>query len=331
MNQIKTVLLLGLLTGLLVVLGGAIGGRSGMVIALIIAAAMNFFSYWYSDKIVLKLYRARPVSESEAPGVYGMVQELAAGAGLPTPRVYVVDDDTPNAFATGRNPENAVVAVTTGIVRTLSPRELRGVLGHELAHIKDRDILISSVAATLAGAIMVLASMARWTMFFGGSDDEEGGGLGIVGVLLMSILAPIGAMLVQMAVSRSREYLADKEGAEMARDPEALASALTRLQEANQRKPMNHVQPQTAHLCIVNPLSGGGLAGLFSTHPPMNERVARLRAMAGKGGYQTPPVQPHRNMAPPPPPPPQPQVNQPARGSKPGRDSKPGRGKIDWS
>ncbi len=323
MNQLKTVLLLGLLTGLLVALGGAIGGQSGMVIALIIAIAMNFFSYWYSDKIVLKLYRARPVNESEAPGVYGMVEELARGAGLPTPRVYVVDDDTPNAFATGRNPQNAVVAVTTGILKTLSPRELRGVLGHELAHVKDRDILISSVAATLAGAIMVLATMARWTMFFGGSsDDDEGGGLGIVGVLLMSILAPIGAMLIQMAVSRSREYLADKEGAEMARDPEALASALSRLQEANQRKPMHNAKPQTAHMFIVNPLSGGSLASLFSTHPPMAERVARLRAMAGKGNYEPGPVQPHRTAAPPPPPPPPPPPTQ---------EKRPGRGKIDWS
>lgn len=321
MNQIKTVLLLGLLTGLLVVLGGALGGRGGMIIALIMAAAMNFFSYWYSDKIVLKLYRARPVSESEAPGVYGMVEELAHGAGLPTPRVYVVDDDTPNAFATGRNPQNAVVAVTTGILKTLSPRELRGVLGHELAHVKDRDILISSVAATLAGAIMVLATMARWSMFFGGSDDEEGGGLGIVGVLLMSILAPIGAMLVQMAVSRSREYLADKEGAEMARDPEALASALTRLQEANQRKPMHDARPQTAHMFIVNPLSGGSLAHLFSTHPPMAERVARLKAMAGQGSYEPPPVQPRWSQAPPPPPPP----------PHPVQRHQPGRGKIDWS
>jgi heat shock protein HtpX len=321
MNQIKTVLLLGLLTGLLVVLGGAIGGRSGMVIALIIAAAMNFFSYWYSDKIVLKMYRARPASESEAPGVYGMVHELAMSAGLPTPKVYVVDDDTPNAFATGRNPQNAVVAVTSGILRTLSPRELRGVLGHELAHVKDRDILVSSVAATLAGAIMVLATMARWSMFFGGSsDDDEGGGLGIVGLLAMSILAPIGAMLVQMAVSRSREYLADKEGALMARDPEALASALSRLQEANQRKPMDHVQPQTAHLCIVSPLSGGSMANLFSTHPPMQERVARLMAMAGQGNYEPPPVQSSRGMAPPPPPPPPPP-----------RAKQPGRGKIDWS
>jgi heat shock protein HtpX len=248
-----------------------------------------------------------------------MVKELAGSAGLPTPKVYVVDDDTPNAFATGRNPQNAVVAVTTGILRTLSTRELRGVLGHELSHVKDRDILVSSVAATLAGATMVLATMARWSMFFGGSDDDEGG-LGIVGLLLMSILAPIGAMLVQMAVSRSREYLADKEGALMARDPEALASALSRLQEANQRKPMDHVQPQTAHLCIVNPLSGGSLANLFSTHPPMEERVARLKAMARQGNYEPPPAQPGRNVAPPPPPPPPPpQANQP------------GKGKIDWS
>ncbi|KMY69014.1 protease HtpX [Desulfocarbo indianensis] len=321
MNQLKTVLLLGLLTGLLVVLGGVIGGRGGMVIALILAAAMNFFSYWYSDKIVLRMYRARPVSEEEAPGVYGMVEELCRQAGLPLPRVYVIDDDTPNAFATGRDPEHAVVAVTTGILRILSPRELRGVLGHELAHVKDRDILISSVAATLAGAVMVLANLARWSMFFGGSrDDEEGGGLGMVGVLLMSILAPLGAMLVQMAVSRSREYLADQEGAAMARDPQALASALTRLQEANQRQPMHDAQPQTAHMFIVNPLSGGGLTNLFSTHPPMEERVARLRAMAGQGGYAPPPAGPRRHAAPPPPPPPPPPAN--------GRN---GGGKIDWS
>ena len=324
MNQFKTVLLLGLLTGLLVALGGAMGGRGGMIIALVIAAAMNFFSYWYSDKIVLKMYRARPVTESEASGVYGMVSELAQNAGLPTPRVYVVDDDTPNAFATGRNPENAVVAVTTGILGSLSSRELRGVLGHELAHIKDRDILISSVAATLAGAVMVLASIARWSMFFGGSsDDDDGGGLGIVGVLAMSILAPIGAMLVQMAVSRSREYLADKEGAEMARDPEALASALTRMQEANQRQPMHDAKPQSAHMFIVNPLSGKSLAGLFSTHPPTEERVARLRQMAGQRNYTgfTPSAhEPRRAMAPPPPPPPQPNSTH-----------RPGRGKIDWS
>ncbi len=323
MNQLKTVLLLGLLTGLLVALGGALGGQNGMIIALVIAAAMNFFSYWYSDKIVLKMYRARPVAESEAPGVYGMVQELAQGAGLPTPRVYVIDEDTPNAFATGRNPEHAVVAVTTGILRTLSSRELRGVLGHELAHVKDHDILISSVAATLAGAIMVLASMARWSMFFGGSRDNEegGGGLGIVGILMMSILAPLGAMLVQMAVSRSREYLADHEGAEMARDPEALASALTRLQEANQKSPMHDASPQTAHMFIVNPLSGKSLASLFSTHPPMEERVARLQEMAGKVNYAPAPSQPLRTMAPPPPPPPPP----------PASSKGPGGGKIDWS
>lgn len=323
MNQLKTVLLLGLLTGLLVALGGAIGGRGGMIIALVIAAAMNFFSYWYSDKIVLKMYRARPVSESEAPGVYGMVRELAQSAGLPTPRVYVVDDDTPNAFATGRNPENAVVAVTTGILSALSPRELRGVLGHELAHIKDRDILISSVAATLAGAIMVLANLARWSMIFGGSrDDKEGGGSGILGILAMSILAPIGAMLVQMAVSRSREYLADKEGAEMARDPEALASALTRMQEANQRQPMHDAKPQSAHMFIVNPLSGKSLAGLFSTHPPTEERVARLKEMAGQGGYTgyTPPANEQRHSTAPTPPPPPPSSS-----------DRPGRGKIDWS
>jgi len=320
MNQVKTVLLLGLLTGLLVFIGGAVGGRSGMIIALILAGAMNFFSYWYSDKIVLKMYRAREVSEAEAPGLLATVRELASGAGLPMPRVYVIQDQTPNAFATGRDPAHAAVAVTTGIVDLLSPRELRGVLAHELSHVKNRDILISSVAATLAGAVMVLANLARWSMFFGGGDDEDEGGLGIVGLLLTSILAPLAAMLVQMAVSRSREYLADSSGARMCGDPEALASALNKLEQANRQRPMSRARPQTAHMFIVNPLSGASLAGLFSTHPPIAERVARLRAMAeGGGAGATPAWQPPRQetlASPPPPPPP------PRRG---------GRGTIDWS
>ncbi|MBI5524019.1 MAG: zinc metalloprotease HtpX [Desulfarculus sp.] len=316
MNQTKTVLLLGALTGLLVLLGGVIGGRGGMMIALVLAVAMNFFSYWYSDKIVLAMYQAQPVDEYQAPGLYNMVRELAATAGLPVPRVYIIEDETPNAFATGRDPEHAVVAVTSGIMRILNPRELRGVLAHELAHVKDRDILIGSVAATLAGAVMVLANLARFGAIFGGGrDDEEGGGGGMLGMILMSILAPVGAFLIQMAVSRGREYLADQEGAAMARDPEALAAALGKLEQANQAQPMLQAQPQTAHMFIVNPLSGSSFASLFSTHPPIAERMARLRAMAGQG-YAQPYVAPMApgGYAPPPPPPP--------RG---------GQGGIDWS
>ncbi len=280
MNQVKTVLLLGLLTGLLVWAGRAIGGQQGMVIALVLAAAMNFFSYWFSDKIVLAMYGAREVSEAEAPELVGIVRELATRAGLPMPRVYIIDTPTPNAFATGRNPSHAAVAVTTGLMQMLSPEELKGVLGHEIAHIKDRDILVSSVAATIAGAVMVLADMARWAMFFGGGDEDDEGGLGLVGLLVMSILAPLAAMLIQLAISRSREYLADREGAKLAGNPLWLAGALEKLEAANRALPMPGARPQTAHMFIVNPLSGGGLAGLFSTHPPIEERIARLRAMA---------------------------------------------------
>ncbi|MFH1034548.1 MAG: zinc metalloprotease HtpX [Pseudomonadota bacterium] len=311
MNQIKTVVLLGALTGLLVLLGGAIGGRSGMMIALVLAVAMNFFSYWYSDKIVLAMYQAQPVDERQAPGLHNIVRELCANAGLPMPRVYIINEDTPNAFATGRDPEHAMVAVTSGILRILNPRELRGVISHELSHVKDRDILISSVAATLAGAVMVLASMARWGAIFGGGRDDERGGGGMLGLILMSILAPLGAFLIQMAVSRSREYLADQEGAAMSRDPEALAAALGKLEQANQVQPMQDARPQTAHMFIVNPLSGSSLMGLFSTHPPIAERMTRLRQMAGPGHGQdhgqarpyTPPPAPG-GYAPPPPPPP---------------------------
>jgi heat shock protein HtpX len=316
MNRIKTVLLLGLLTGLMIAVGGAIGGRGGMLIALLLAAGMNFFSYWYSDKIVLKMYRAREVGPEAASGLHRTVGQLARDAGLPMPRVYVIDDQTPNAFATGRNPDHAVVAVTTGILELLSPRELRGVLAHELAHVKDRDILVSTVAATLAGAIMVLASIARWSAIFGGGDDEEGG-LGMVGLIVMSIVAPLAALMVQMAVSRSREYLADREGAELAQDPEALASALDKLARANQRRPLAQARPETSHLFIVNPLSGRRMAGLFSTHPPVEERVGRLRRMAGQGS--SPPSPPEGDYSPPPPPP---RRREAAGGSG---------GRIDWS
>jgi heat shock protein HtpX len=314
MNQIKTVVLLGALTGLMVLLGGAMGGRGGMMIALLLAAAINFFSYWYSDKIVLAMYQAQPVDQGQAPGLYNIVRELSAGAGLPMPRVYIIEEDTPNAFATGRDPEHAVVAVTSGILRILNPRELRGVIAHELAHVKDRDILISSVAATLAGAVMVLANLARFGAIFGGGrDDEEGGG--VVGMFVMSLLAPVAAFLIQMAVSRSREYLADQEGAVMSRDPEALAAALGKLEQANQARPMPDARPQTAHMFIVNPLSGASLMGLFSTHPPMAERMARLRQMAGQGHSRpyVPPMAPSGYAPPPPPPPPR------------------GRGGVDWS
>jgi heat shock protein HtpX len=259
-----------------------------MIIALLLAAAMNFFSYWYSDKIVLAMYRARPLDLSSGGGVYKIVAELTQRVGLPMPRLYVIDDDTPNAFATGRDPEHAVVAVTSGIIRILSPRELRGVLAHELAHVKDRDIFISSVAATLAGAVMVLADLARFGAVFGGmrgDDEEEGGGpLGVVGLVVMSILAPLAAMLIQMAVSRSREYLADHEGGLMSADPEALAAALAKLEQLNLALPMAQARPQTAHMFIVNPLSGQSLASLFSTHPPIPERIARLRELAAQTG-----------------------------------------------
>ncbi len=326
MNKIKTVILLGLLTALIVLIGRLIGGRAGMLIALVLAAAMNFFSYWYSDKIVLAMYRARPLDQASAGGVYQIVSELTQRAGLPMPRIFVIDDDTPNAFATGRDPEHAVVAVTGGIMRILSPRELRGVLAHELSHVKDRDILISSVAATLAGAVMVLADMARFGAIFGGlrGDDEDSGGgaLGVVGLVIMSILAPLAAMLIQMAVSRSREFLADHEGGLMSSDPEALAGALAKLEQANQAQPMADARPQTAHMFIVNPLSGQSLAGLFSTHPPIPERIARLKELAaqtGAGPWRGPapaPVGP--GYAPPPPP--------PRAGSAPR-----GGGRIDWS
>jgi heat shock protein HtpX len=253
--------------------------------ALILAGGMNFFSYWFSDKIVLKMYGAQEVSPNDDPELHGLVQELATRAGLPMPKVYVIPEETPNAFATGRNPQHAAVAVTNGIRRILNKRELAGVLGHELTHVLNRDILISSIAATLAGAISYLAHMAQWGMMFGaGRDrDEEGGGGNIFSLLIMMIVAPLAAMLIQMAVSRSREYGADAGGAKICGDPLALASALRKLHMGAQDVPLqvsNATANATAHMFIVNPLSGGGIANLFSTHPPMAERVARLEAMA---------------------------------------------------
>ncbi len=281
MNQVKTTLLLTLLTLLLVSMGGAIGGRGGMQIAFLMALVMNFGSYWFSDKIVLRMYNAREIGRSDNPAFYGLVERLAGRAGLPMPRVYLIPDQSPNAFATGRNPAHAAVAATEGILRILSSEELEGVMGHELGHVKNRDILISTIAATIAGAISMLGHMLQWgAMFGGGRDDEEGGGIGgLAGSLLLAILAPIAALLIQMAVSRSREFLADATGARICGRPQALASALAKLHNASQQVPLQDAAPATAHMFIVNPLTGGGLMTLFSTHPPMEERIARLRAM----------------------------------------------------
>jgi heat shock protein HtpX len=279
-NVFKTGLLLAVLTAMLVLIGGAIGGQQGMVIAFVIALAMNFFSYWFSDKIVLAAYGAKPIDEAEAPRLYAIVHRLATRAGIPMPRVYLMPSETPNAFATGRNPQHAVVAVTEGIMRILDEEELEGVLAHELSHVKNRDVLISTIAATLAGAITYLAHMAQWAAMFGGrSRDDEEGGSNPIAMILLAILAPIAAMLVQMAVSRSREFQADATGARVAGKPWGLAKALEKLQMANEAVPMANATPATAHLFIVNPLSGQTLMRLFSTHPPLEERIARLRAM----------------------------------------------------
>jgi heat shock protein HtpX len=288
MNQFKTFILMLVLTGIFILVGTAIGGRSGAIYAFVFAGLMNFVMYWFSDKMVLRMYGAREVSQSEAPELYGIVAELTSKASLPMPKVYIMENDTPNAFATGRNPEHAAVAVTSGIMKILSKDELMGVIGHELSHIRHRDILISTIAATMAGAISILATMARWGALFGGfrSDDEEGGGGGnILVVLLVSIFASIAAMLVQMAISRSREYLADEGGAHLAH-PLSLAKALGKLETASQRIPMQ-ANPSTAHMFIVNPLKGkgGGVLSLFSTHPPIEERIARLEEMARTGRF----------------------------------------------
>lgn len=275
MNHIKTMLLLVVLTVILVWAGGLFGGKQGMTIALIFALSMNLFAYWFSDKIVLRMYGAKEVSEASAPQLFTTVRALSRKAGLPMPKVYIMEADQPNAFATGRNPSHAAVAVTTGIINMLSPEELSGVIGHELAHIKNRDILISTIAATIAGAISYLATMAHWGLIFGGrgSDDNEGGNP--IGAILMMILAPLAAMLVQMAISRGREYAADESGARIAGNPRFLSNALKKLHWASQKVPMN-ANPATAHMFIVNPLSGGGLRKLFSTHPPIEERIKRL-------------------------------------------------------
>jgi len=283
MNQLKTTLLLTCLTLLMVAMGSAIGGKTGMVFAFVMAGAMNFFSYWFSDKIVLKMYGAQEIGEHDHPAFYGMIRRLAIQAGLPMPKVYIIPDDSPNAFATGRNPQHAAVAATDGILRILSAEELEGVMAHELAHVRNRDILISTIAATFAGAISMIGNMLQWGAMFGAGrgDDDEGGGVGgMVGSLALAIIAPIAAMLIQMAVSRSREYLADASGAEICGRPRALAGALRKLHAASQAIPMLAARPATAHMFIVNPLTGGGMMALFSTHPPMEERIARLESLA---------------------------------------------------
>ena len=276
-NQIRTTILLAVMTALILWIGQIFGGRQGMIIALLLAAGMNFFSYWYSDKIVLKMYRAQEASPQQAPALFEMVQALSHNAGLPMPKVFIIPQEAPNAFATGRNPEHAVVAVTQGLLNIMDRDEVTGVLAHEMAHVKNRDILIGSIAATMAGAIMVLASMARWTAIFGGagSNDDEGGG-GAIGLIAMSLLAPFAAMIIQMAISRSREYLADSTGAGFAGTPEGLARALDKLGRYSKKLPMK-ANPSTAHMFIVNPLSGRSLMSLFSTHPPLEKRIARLR------------------------------------------------------
>ncbi|MBP0629857.1 zinc metalloprotease HtpX [Cupriavidus sp. AcVe19-1a] len=282
-NWVKTFMLMAAITALFIVIGGMIGGRSGMMMALLLALGMNFFSYWFSDKMVLRMYNAQEVDASTAPQFYGMVQELAQRANLPMPRVYLINEDAPNAFATGRNPDHAAVAATTGILRVLSERELRGVMAHELAHVRHRDILTSTIAATMAGAISALANMA---MFFGGRD-ENGNRRNPIASIAVAILAPLAASLIQMAISRAREFEADRGGAEISGDPQALASALDKIHRYAQGIPFQAAEehPATAQMMIMNPLSGGGIANLFSTHPATEERISRLMQMAQTGTY----------------------------------------------
>ena len=277
MNRLKTVILLAALGGLLVILGGYLGGKNGATIALVIALVMNFGSYWFSDRIVLAMYHAQEVTESEASDLFRLIRELTRNAGLPMPKVYIIPDDSPNAFATGRNPEHAAVAVTEGILRLLNRDELAGVIGHELGHVKNRDILIQTIAATIGTAITYLA---QFGFFFGGRSDDDRGGSSLAGSLLMMILAPLAAGIIQMAISRSREYIADETGAQICGHPLWLASALGKLQRGAEAIPMNAEQA-TAHMFIVSPFFGSGISNLFSTHPPIENRIERLEKMAG--------------------------------------------------
>ena len=280
-NWLKTTVLMAAIVALFGAIGGYLGGANGMIMALIFGGAINIFAYWFSDKMVLRMYNAQEVDEASAPQFYGMVRELAQKADMPMPKVYIIDEAQPNAFATGRNPENAAVAATTGILHLLSAREIRGVMAHELAHVKHRDILISTISATMAGAISALANFA---MFFGGRD-EDGRPANPIASIAVALLAPIAAALIQMAISRAREFEADRGGAEISGDPNALADALARIDAYARGIPMPTAEahPETAQMMIMNPLSGGGIAGLFSTHPATEERVARLRAMVGGG------------------------------------------------
>ncbi|MBI3948630.1 MAG: zinc metalloprotease HtpX [Armatimonadetes bacterium] len=288
-NTLKTTLLLGALTGLMMAVGGYLGGEQGMFMGLVVAGTMNFVAYWFSDKVVLTMYRAREVSPAEAPQLHAIVDDLVVRAAIPKPRVYVIPTDAPNAFATGRDPAHAAVAVTDGILRILGREELEGVIAHELAHVRNRDILISTIAATLAGAVMMVARMAHFAAYFGGLNrgEDEDGPSGIE-LLLMVILVPIAATIIQLAVSRSREYAADATGAQISGKPLALAGALLRLERSAHAVPMD-ANPATSHLFIVNPLSGASLVKLLSTHPSTEDRVARLQAMAGRIGPRTAP------------------------------------------
>ena len=278
MNTFKTFLLMAVLTGLFVLVG-SIWGRSGMITALCLAAAMNFFSYWFSDKLVLSMYHAQEVDEQTAPTFYHVVQRLASRDNIPMPKVYLLPDASPNAFATGRNPSHAAVAATEGLLRIMNEEELEGVIAHELSHVRNRDILISSIAATIAGALAVMMQFARFAAIFGGGRDDRQGGTNPLVLLLVAVLGSVAALFIQMAISRSREYQADASGAELSHNPLGLARALAQLQRASEQVPMD-ANPATAHLFIVNPLHGGGLMSLFSTHPPIEERIARLQKMA---------------------------------------------------
>ena len=282
--MLKTTFLMGLMTGLIILIGGMLQRRGGMEIAFVFAVGMNFFSYWFSDKMVLRAYKAQPLDASSAPDLYAIVNELATSAGIPMPKLYLIDSDTPNAFATGRNPKHAAVAVTRGIMRICTREELKGVIGHELSHVINRDILTSSIAATMAGVIMMIGTMVRWGALlggFGGRDDDNRGGA--LGLIFMAILAPVAATLIQLAISRTREYQADASGAHLTHNPLLLANALRKLESANERMPLSDATPATAHMFIVNPLSAGGLSRLFSTHPPIEERIRRLEQMAHNG------------------------------------------------